>query len=103
MVSSWSLSGIVGRFILTGDRKKYLSAEARSKYHLRHRRPAPLRSDGLRSLAALDSTAEAAVPTWRSLLHSRSLIQKGFDYCVVEFWPDLFYGLIGAVGPGAVG
>ena len=32
-----------------------------------------------------------------------SLLRERFDYSVVKFGADLFDGLIGAVGPGAVG
>jgi hypothetical protein len=30
-------------------------------------------------------------------------LHQGFDCCVVKFGAELFYGLIGAVGPGAIG
>jgi hypothetical protein len=37
-------------------------------------------------------------------LHAnRASLLQGFEYGVVEFGADLFDGLIGAVGPGAVG
>jgi hypothetical protein len=41
-------------------------------------------------------------PTFFNSYRFSIRIQR-FDYCVVEFRPDLFYGLVGAVGPGAVG
>jgi hypothetical protein len=37
-------------------------------------------------------------------LHAkRASLLQGFDYGVVEFGADLFDGLVGGVGPGAVG